>query len=46
MRQVLFVDIDGVLHRGNAYAVEGRIFSSSPGRLFEYLQLLDGLLSC
>ena len=23
MRHVLFVDIDGVLHRGNAYAVGG-----------------------
>ena len=46
MRHVLFVDIDGVLHRGNAYAVGGRIVSSAPGRieLFEYLPVLDGLL--
>lgn len=48
LRRVLFVDIDGVLHRGDSYAVGGRIVSSAPGRieLFEFVPLLDGLLRC
>ncbi|CAE6767815.1 hypothetical protein R70006_03802 [Paraburkholderia domus] len=48
LRRVLFVDIDGVLHRGDSYAVGGRIVSSAPGRieLFEYVPTLDGLLRC
>jgi hypothetical protein len=47
-RQVLFLDIDGVLHRGNSYVAEARIVSSAPGRiqLFEYLPVLVELLSC
>ncbi|MFM0091776.1 HAD domain-containing protein [Paraburkholderia sediminicola] len=46
LRRVLFVDIDGVLHRGDSYAGGGRIVSSAPGRieLFEYVPLLDSLL--
>ncbi|MBO7825947.1 HAD domain-containing protein [Burkholderia pseudomallei] len=46
-RQLLFLDIDGVLHRGNSYVVGSRIVSSAPGRieLFEYVHILDGLLS-
>ncbi|MFM0108915.1 HAD domain-containing protein, partial [Paraburkholderia rhynchosiae] len=48
LRRVLFVDIDGVLHRGDSYAVGGRIVSSAPGRieLFEHVPTLDGLLRC
>lgn len=47
MRQVLFLDIDGVLHRGNSYVAGNRVVSSAPGRieLFEYLPVLDGLLN-
>lgn len=47
-RQVIFLDIDGVLHRGNSYVAEARIVSSAPGRiqLFEYLPVLVELLSC
>ena len=46
MRQVLFLDIDGVLHRGNSYVAGNRVVSSAPGRiqLFEYLPVLDDLL--
>ncbi|MCL4667858.1 HAD domain-containing protein [Burkholderia pseudomallei] len=46
MRKVLFLDIDGVLHRGNSYVLGGRIVSSAPGdiQLFEYLPVLDDLL--
>lgn len=45
-RQVLFLDIDGVLHRGNSYIEGSCVVSSAPGRieLFEYLPLLDSLL--
>ncbi|SIT43486.1 conserved hypothetical protein [Paraburkholderia ribeironis] len=44
---VLFLDIDGVLHRGNSYVAGSRIASSAPGRieLFEYAHILDDLLS-
>lgn len=47
MRQVLFLDIDGVLHRGDSYVAGNRVVSSVPGRieLFEYLPVLDDLLS-
>lgn len=47
MRQVLFLDIDGVLHRGNSYVSGNRVVSSGPGRiaLFEYLPVLNDLLS-
>ncbi|WP_185219139.1 HAD domain-containing protein [Paraburkholderia dinghuensis] len=46
MRQVLFLDIDGVLHRGNAYRTPGGVVSSAPGQieLFEYAGVLDELL--
>ncbi|ARL24852.1 HAD domain-containing protein [Burkholderia pseudomallei] len=46
-RQILFLDIDGVLHRGNSYVAGNRIVSSAPGHieLFEYAHLLDHLLS-
>lgn len=46
-RQILFLDIDGVLHRGNSYVAGHRIVSSSPGHieLFEYLPVLDELLN-
>jgi hypothetical protein len=45
-RQVLFLDIDGVLHRGNSYVEGNRVVSSAPGRiaLFEYLPVLCDLL--
>ncbi|MFM0347302.1 HAD domain-containing protein [Paraburkholderia sp. RL17-347-BIC-D] len=45
-RQVLFLDIDGVLHRGNSYIAGNRIVSSAPARiqLFEYLPVLCDLL--
>ncbi len=45
-RQVLFLDFDGVLHRGNSYLTPEGIVSSAPGRieLFEYAAILDGLL--
>lgn len=45
-RQILFLDIDGVLHRGNSYVAGNRIVSSAPGRieLFEYVPILDNLL--
>ncbi|RQS61258.1 hypothetical protein DID96_33425 [Burkholderia sp. Bp8963] len=46
-RQILFLDIDGVLHRGNSYVAGRCIVSSAPGRieLFEYLPVLDDALS-
>lgn len=46
-RQILFLDIDGVLHRGNSYVAGHHIVSSSPGHieLFEYVPVLDDLLS-
>lgn len=46
-RQILFLDIDGVLHRGNSYVAGRCIVSSAPGHieLFEYLPILDGVLS-
>ncbi|QNT63320.1 hydrolase, partial [Ralstonia solanacearum] len=45
-RQVLFLDFDGVLHRGNSYLTPEGIVSSAPGRieLFEYAAILDRLL--
>ena len=45
--QILFLDIDGVLHRGNSYVAGSCIVSSAPGHieLFEYVQVLDDLLS-
>ena len=46
MRNVLFLDIDGVLHRGVARRAGNRVMSSSPDiKLFEYLPVLDDLLS-
>ncbi|WP_245982875.1 HAD domain-containing protein [Trinickia fusca] len=46
-RQILFLDIDGVLHRGNSYVAGHHIVSSSPGHieLFEYLPVLDDALN-
>lgn len=46
-RQILFLDIDGVLHRSNSYVAGRRIISSAPGRieLFEFLPTLDDALS-
>jgi len=45
-RQVLFLDFDGVLHRGNTYRTPAGIVSSAPGRieLFEYAEILAHLL--
>ena len=45
-RRVLFLDIDGVLHRGNSYVVGDRIVSSAPGSiaLFEYAVVLERVL--
>ncbi|MGF6507676.1 HAD domain-containing protein [Paraburkholderia sp. 32] len=46
MRHVLFLDIDGVIHRGIARRAGNRVFSSAPDiHLFEYATLLDELLS-
>jgi hypothetical protein len=46
MRSVLFLDIDGVLHRGIARRSGNRVMSSSPDiKLFEYVPVLDDLLS-
>ncbi|AVR12678.1 hypothetical protein A8H33_03975 [Burkholderia vietnamiensis] len=46
-RRILFLDIDGVLHRGNSYVAGRRIISSAPGRieLFEFVPTLDGALN-
>lgn len=45
-RQFLFLDIDGVLHRGNSYVAGHCIVSSAPGHieLFEYTPVLDEVL--
>ncbi|WP_343226175.1 hypothetical protein [Ralstonia sp. GX3-BWBA] len=42
----MFVDYDGVLHRGDAYRTHKGIVSSDPGhiQLFEYAAVLNGLL--
>lgn len=46
MRRVLFLDIDGVLHRGIARRSGNRVMSSAPNiKLFEYAAVLDDLLS-
>ncbi|NKJ47629.1 hypothetical protein CIC12_12925 [Burkholderia sp. SG-MS1] len=46
MRDVLFLDIDGVLHRGIARRAGNQVMSSSPYiKLFEYVPILDDLLS-
>lgn len=46
MRQVLFLDIDGVLHRGSSYMTRDGVTSSAPGRieLFEFVPVVDRLL--
>jgi len=46
-RQVLFVDYDGVLHRGGAYRTKRGIVSSDPSRikLFEYAEVLAAILA-
>ncbi len=46
-RRVLFVDYDGVLHRGDAYRIRGSIVSSDPAniRLFEFADVLSELLA-
>ncbi|ACD18251.1 conserved hypothetical protein [Paraburkholderia phytofirmans PsJN] len=46
-RQVLFVDYDGVLHRGGAYRTKRGIISSDPSRirLFEYAEILAAILA-
>lgn len=45
-RKILFLDIDGVLHRGIARRSGDRVVSSAPGHieLFEYASVLDELL--
>ena len=45
-RKVLFLDIDGVLHRGIARRSGSGVVSSAPGviELFEYAPVLDELL--
>ena len=47
VRHVLFLDIDGVLHRGGAYRTRNGVVSSAPGRieLFEFAGILDELLN-
>lgn len=46
-RNVLFVDFDGVLHRGDAFRTRLGIVSSDPAniRLFEFADLLSELLA-
>lgn len=46
LRQIVFLDIDGVLHRGNSYVTREGIVTSAPGsiELFEYVSVLDELL--
>ncbi|MBB5417065.1 HAD domain-containing protein [Paraburkholderia atlantica] len=46
MRQVLFLDYDGVLHRGDAYVTPDGVVSSAPGtiELFEFAPVLLELL--
>jgi hypothetical protein len=45
MRKVLFLDIDGVMHRGIARRSGNRVVSSAPDiQLFEYAAVLDDLL--
>ncbi|MEX3944361.1 HAD domain-containing protein [Paraburkholderia sp. BR10937] len=45
-RQIVFLDIDGVLHRGQSYVTREGIVSSAPGNiiLFEYASVLEDLL--
>ncbi|MEX3999799.1 HAD domain-containing protein [Paraburkholderia sp. EG285A] len=45
-RKILFLDIDGVLHRGIARRSGDRVVSSAPGviELFEFAPVLDELL--
>ncbi|MBF3409297.1 hypothetical protein ISF59_02845 [Burkholderia pseudomallei] len=47
IRRVLFLDIDGVLHRGGSYRTRDGVASSAPGRieLFEFAGILDELLT-
>lgn len=46
MRSVLFLDIDGVLHRGIARRSGNRVMSSGPEiALFEFVPVLDELLN-
>jgi hypothetical protein len=46
MRQVLFLDYDGVLHRGDTYITPDGVVSSAPGtiELFEFAPVLLELL--
>ncbi|WP_240160748.1 HAD domain-containing protein [Burkholderia sp. Ax-1719] len=45
MRQILFLDVDGVLHRGIARRVGNRVISSAPDiELFEFVPVLEELL--
>ena len=46
MRQVLFLDYDGVLHRGDSYVTPHGVVSSAPGtiQLFEFAPALLELL--
>ncbi|WP_233832845.1 HAD domain-containing protein [Paraburkholderia sp. ZP32-5] len=46
-RQVLFLDYDGVLHRGGAYRTKRGIISSDPThiKLFEYADVLAAILA-
>lgn len=46
-RQVLFLDYDGVLHRGGAYRTKHGIISSDPThiKLFEYADVLAAILA-
>lgn len=45
-RQVLFLDVDGVLHRGSSYRRGNDVVSGAAGRieLFEFAPVLDELL--
>lgn len=47
MRHVLFLDYDGVLHRGDAFVTPQGIVSSAPGitELFEFTRALEELLA-
>jgi hypothetical protein len=45
MMPVLFLDFDGVLHRGDSYDTPDGVVSSAPGnQLFEFVPILDELL--
>ncbi|MGF6781183.1 HAD domain-containing protein [Paraburkholderia sp. GAS334] len=47
MRQVIFLDYDGVLHRGDTYVTPNGVVSSAPGiiELFEFASVLLEMLA-